>query len=84
MVGTGSQPERREPRPARNAGRGDPEGQIAAYLEAGVNASFVDFPPARRLFSRRSSTPLDVAPGEVVTFLESNTYMDRGENADRI
>ncbi|HEY5984183.1 MAG TPA: hypothetical protein VIU38_12000 [Anaerolineales bacterium] len=68
----------------RNAGRGDPEGQIAAYLEAGVNASFVDFPPARRFVSRRSATPLDVAPGEVVTFLESKTYMDRGENAERI
>jgi hypothetical protein len=68
----------------RNAGRGDPEGHIAAYLAAGVNASFVDFPPARRFFSRRSPTPLDVAPGEVVNFLESNTYMDRGENADRI
>jgi type VI protein secretion system component VasK len=43
--------------------------EVSAYLEAGVNGTFADYP--RKSWSRSSRTPLDVDPQQVIEYLES-------------
>lgn len=49
---------------------------IYRYLSAGVNQSFVDFPTPRGPFARRTPTPLDVDPGEIIAYLESRMELN--------
>jgi hypothetical protein len=54
--------------------------QVRAYLSAGVDHSFADFPGPRNRFERRAATPLDLQPGVVVEFLESQMELDSGRH----
>jgi hypothetical protein len=60
-----------------------PNARVEAYIAAGVNNSFVDFPAPRHLLARPMVTPLDLDPGEVVDYLEAHSLMKRGNHADR-
>jgi len=55
-----------------------PAGPVAAYLEAGLNGSFADYPNPKWPLARPEPTPLDLNVGEAVEFLESQM-----ENHDR-
>jgi len=57
---------------------------VAEYLAAGLNNSFVDFPTRRHLLARSRTTALDVDPGAVVDYLESQTLVDRGNHAENL
>jgi len=48
-----------------------PPGAVGAYLEAGLNGSFADYPQPRGLFPKKRPTPLDIDVSEAVAFLES-------------
>jgi hypothetical protein len=69
-------------------GRGSEVGphnsQVEAYIAAGMNNSFVDFPAPRHPLARPKVTPLDVDPGEVVDYIESQSLMNEGNHADRL
>jgi hypothetical protein len=43
--------------------------EVSAYLEAGLNGTFADYP--KRSWSRSPRTPLDVDPQQVIEYLES-------------
>jgi energy-coupling factor transporter transmembrane protein EcfT len=43
--------------------------EVSAYLEAGLNGTFADYP--KRSWSRAPRTPLDVDPQQVIEYLES-------------
>ena len=45
---------------------------IATYLDAGVNHSFVEYASPRLSFPRPAESPLDLAPEDVVQYLESH------------
>jgi hypothetical protein len=47
-----------------------PDPKVRAYLEAGLNRSFADY-PRRRRFSHPDPTPFDLDPELVLDFLES-------------
>jgi hypothetical protein len=47
------------------------EEAVEKYIDAGLNYSFVDFPSPRKLFERAPHTPLDLDPGRVADYLES-------------
>lgn len=67
--------ERRNPPSAREALRSEewnPPQEVAAYLEAGLNGSFADFPQPRWPFEGPHATPLDLNPQEALDFIESN------------
>ncbi len=53
---------------------------VEQYLEAGLNYSFMDFPASNNRFRRAAPTPLDLNPGEVVDYLESQVEMGRGSH----
>lgn len=55
-----------------------PPQEVAAYLEAGINGSFADYP--RRTWSRSPQTPLDVDPQQVIEYLESELEKNRNGN----
>lgn len=55
---------------------------VEAYIAAGMNHSFVDFPAPRHPLARPKVSPLDVEPGEVVDYLESQSFTNRGDHAD--
>jgi len=55
-----------------------PSEPVDAYLEAGLNGSFADYPNPKWPFTRPGPTPLDLNVGEAVEFLESQM-----ENHDR-
>ena len=57
---------------------------VEQYLAAGLNHSFVEYPSPRNRFQRRTPTPLDLNPSEVVDHLESQMEMDRGGNAESL
>ncbi len=64
---------------AQTTGRaadGSEDQSIHQYFSAGVNQSFVDFPTPRGPFARRTSTPLDVDPGEIIAYLESRMELN--------
>jgi hypothetical protein len=54
-----------------------PAESVQQYLAAGLNQSFVDFPAPRSRFRRRTSTPLDLDPNDVVDYLESRMELSR-------
>jgi len=56
----------------------EPSQPVDAYLEAGLNGSFADYPKPRWPFKRQQSTPLDLNVSEAVEFLEVQM-----ENHDR-
>jgi len=56
----------------------EPLQPVDAYLEAGLNGSFADYPKPRWPFKRQQSTPLDLNVSEAVEFLEIQM-----ENHDR-
>ena len=57
----------------------NPPKEVAAYLEAGVNGSFADYP--KRSWSRAPHhTPLDVDPQQVIEYLESEMENSRNEH----
>lgn len=65
---------------ARLQGRDwSPPAPVAAYLEAGVNGSFADYPRRRWPSAGRASIPLDLDPTAAVRYLESQmeTQYDR-------
>jgi hypothetical protein len=68
----------------RGSDAGPPSARVEAYIAAGMNSSFVDFPAPRHPLARPRPTPLDVDPGEVVDYLESQSLMNRGNHADRL
>jgi hypothetical protein len=68
----------------RGAEDGPPNARVGAYIAAGTKNSFVDFPASRLPLARPMVTPLDVDPGEVVDYLESQRIMNRGNHADRL
>jgi hypothetical protein len=53
----------------------DPE--VDRYLEAGLNSSFVDYPPPKNRFQKAAPTPLDLDPLVVVDYLEKQTETAR-------
>jgi uncharacterized membrane protein len=55
-----------------------PSQSVDAYLDAGLNGSFADYPRPRWPFKRIQSTPLDLNVSDVVEFLEVQM-----ENHDR-
>jgi hypothetical protein len=64
----------------RLTGRGwNPPGDVAAYLESGVNGSFADYP--KRTWSRSPRTPLDLDPLQVIEYLEAE--MENNRNGHR-
>lgn len=68
----------------RNSDTAAPGPHIAGYLAAGLMHSFVDFPSRRHVLGRPTGTPLDVDPGEVVVFLESQSLMNGENHADSL
>lgn len=57
----------------------DPPQGVAAYLEAGLNGSFADYPRPR--WKRAQPTPLDEPPLHVVEYLESE--LEARRNGDQ-
>ncbi len=57
----------------------DPPQAVDAYLEAGLNGSFADYPQTR--WSYPVPTPLDEHPAHVIEYLEGE--METGRNGDR-
>jgi hypothetical protein len=55
--------------------------EVRAYLDAGINRSFVDFPNPRYPFQHNPPTPLDIDPTSVVDYLESQTEVPRDRHA---
>jgi len=52
---------------------------IQTYLNVGLNGSFVDYPSKRLAFMhRRTTTPLDVDPNDVLDYLESHMEAEIG------
>jgi hypothetical protein len=66
-------------RPEREAARA---AAVAAYLTAGIDQSFVDFPGPRHRLQRHRATPLDLDPVRVVDNLESELEIGSGSNAE--
>jgi hypothetical protein len=64
--------------PGAAAGAGT---SIHGYLAAGLTQSFVDFPTPRTRFAKRPPTPLDVDPGEIVGYLESQMELSHDGSA---
>lgn len=65
---------------ARLLGRDwSPPAPVAAYLEAGLNGSFADYPRPRWPSGSQSPIPIDLDPAEAVRYLESQmeTQHDR-------
>lgn len=58
-----------------------PSRAIGEYLTAGLDHSFVDFPAPRHRFERRTPTPLDQDPREVVAYIESQMETDHDGDA---
>lgn len=50
---------------------------VQQYLAAGLNQSYVDFPAPPSRFQRRTPTPLDLDPNEVVDYMESQMELSR-------
>jgi hypothetical protein len=61
-----------------------PASEVQAYLSAGINDSFVDFPNPRRLFHHGRRTALDTDPTRVVDYLESQTEVALGRRAQSL
>jgi hypothetical protein len=57
---------------------------VAAYLTAGIENSFVDFPSPPRRLQRHQATPLDLDPVKVVDHLESEMEIGSGSNAESL
>jgi hypothetical protein len=55
-----------------------PPNDVAAYLEAGVNGTFADYP--KRNWSRSPRTPLDLDPQQAIEYLESELENHRNGN----
>ena len=53
---------------------------VEKYLDAGLNYSFVDFPGPRSWFERPPRTPLDLDPGRVADYLESQMEQKSGRS----
>lgn len=68
----------------RGSDAGPPSAAVEAYIVAGMNKSFVDFPAPRNPLARPKVTALDVDPREVVDYLESQSLMNRGNDANRL
>lgn len=49
----------------------DPPGEVAAYLQSGLNGSFADYPRPRWPFQKQSPTPLDIDPAKAIDYIES-------------
>jgi hypothetical protein len=49
--------------------------EVSAYLEAGVNGTFADYP--KKSWSRSPRTPLDVDPKQVIEYLETELENNR-------
>ncbi len=56
----------------------DPPQDVDTYLDIGLNGSFADFPQPSRF--NPQPTPLDLNPGEVVDYLESEMENNRNGN----
>jgi hypothetical protein len=54
-----------------------PAESLQHYFAAGLNQSFVDFPPPPSRFRRRTPTPLDLDLNHVVEYLESGMELSR-------
>lgn len=61
-----------------------PNARVDAYIASGMENSFVDFPASHHPLARPKVTPLDIDPGEVVDYLESQSLLNRGSHADRL
>ena len=57
---------------------------IDAYLSAGSNHSFVDFPPRRGIFGRRLSSALDLDVAQVIDYLESRAFPHQENHGHRL
>jgi hypothetical protein len=57
---------------------------VAAYLTAGIENSFVDFPSSGRRLRPHRATPLDLDPVKVVDHLESEMEIGSGSNAESL
>ena len=58
-----------------------PATEVEAYLSAGIDHSFVDFPNSRYPFRPNPPTALDLDPTRVVDYLESQTEVARDRHA---
>jgi hypothetical protein len=68
--------------PVGDARAADVSYSIAAYLDAGLNHSFVDYAAPRLRFTRQVASPLHLDPEDVVHFLESHVMEAGGIHAD--
>jgi hypothetical protein len=66
--------------PATLTGQNSRPTAVAAYLSAGVEHSFVDFPAPRHRWQRPRVTPLDLDPVEAVEALESQMEIGHGRH----
>lgn len=64
------------------AGEASDAAAVAAYLTAGIDHSFVDFPGPRHRLQRHRATPLDLDPVHVVDHLESQIEIGSESNAE--
>ena len=48
----------------------NPPGEVASYLEAGINGSFADYPRPRWSFQKSAPTPLDLDPDQAIEYIE--------------
>ena len=67
----------------RETGDHRPAPEVASYLAAGLDNTFVDFPP-RRLFGHPATTALDAEPTVVVDYLESRAFPNEAQHADSL
>ncbi|MFN2119595.1 MAG: hypothetical protein ACK2T0_04340 [Anaerolineales bacterium] len=61
-----------------------PANDVEAYLSAGINRSFVDFPNSRYPFQHNPPTALDLDPARVVDYLESHTEVASDRQAQSL
>ncbi len=50
----------------------NPPGEVASFLESGVNGSFADYPRPRWPFQRPAPTPLELDPVRAIDYIESH------------
>ena len=55
----------------------NPNDEMAAYLESGLNGSFAEYPRPRWPWLAPEPTPLDLSPEEAVAYLESQIREDK-------
>lgn len=67
--------------PAAGSRLSSADAALDGYLEAGLNGSFMDYPPPANPFAAPTPTPLDLDPRLALDYLESQMEQTRGRHA---